>query len=148
MQNATPRTLFLESVRFIPAPQFEVFRFAEHGVPSPSEEAKDGEAKDDDEAESPNPSMVRLGTMEEISTGAVPDGSVTVGTHMTSLGPMAYLKEGDVEQYMFRLRGKLPPSQLKRTTALGRMEVRPPHGRGVAASASYRPACHAWPTRR
>jgi len=48
---------------------------------------------------------------------------VVVGTRMATLGPMANLKEGDVEQYMFRLRGKLPPSQLKRTTALGRMEV-------------------------
>lgn len=94
VQNATPRTLFLESVRFIPAPQFEVFGFAEHGVDANSR-----------------------------AVGVIPDGSVVTGLHMQSLGAMTYLKEGDVEQYMFRLRGKLPASQLKRTTALGRMEV-------------------------
>jgi len=155
VQNATPRTLFLESIRFIPAPQFEVFRFAEHGVIVNESDSKDTDAGA--EPESPNPSGVRLATLSDVSSatrlaGTIPDGSVVVGTRMATLGPMANLKEGDVEQecdhpersgidlffgvppaacacacvraqYMFRLRGKLPPSQLKRTTALGRMEV-------------------------
>jgi len=114
VQNATPRTLFLESVRFIPAPQFDVFCFAEHGVRMRSDGPEPSDGEEDASSSDQQPPR---------AVGVIADGSVTTGTHMTSLGPMAYLKEGDVEQFMFRLRGKLPSSQLKRTTALGRMEV-------------------------
>jgi len=101
VQNATPRTLFLESIRFIPAPQFEVFRFAEHGVIVNESDSKDTDAGA--EPESPNPSGVRLATLSDVSSatrlaGTIPDGSVVVGTRMATLGPMANLKEGDVEQ--------------------------------------------------
>ena len=38
-------------------------------------------------------------------------------------GHLAYLKAGDTQQYMFRLKGKVPPQQLKQVQTLGRMDV-------------------------
>lgn len=89
VQNATPRTLFLESVRFIPAPQFDVFCFAEHGVRMRSDGPEPSDGEEDASSSDQQPPR---------AVGVIADGSVTTGTHMTSLGPMAYLKEGDVEQ--------------------------------------------------
>ena len=45
---------------------------------------------------------------------------------LPSFGQMAYLKAGDTQQYMYRLRGKHPAAQLRSVSALGRMEVPPP----------------------
>ena len=44
---------------------------------------------------------------------------------LPSFGQMAYLKAGDTQQYMYRLRGKHPAAQLRSVSALGRMEVHP-----------------------
>jgi hypothetical protein len=38
-------------------------------------------------------------------------------------GHLAYLKAGDTQQYMFRLRGKLNAAQLQQAATLGRMDV-------------------------
>lgn len=38
-------------------------------------------------------------------------------------GHLAYLKAGDTQQYMFRLRGKLSAAQLRQAATLGRMDV-------------------------
>ena len=45
---------------------------------------------------------------------------------LPSFGQMAYLKAGDTQQYMYRLRGKHPAAQLRSVSALGRMEVPSP----------------------
>ena len=42
---------------------------------------------------------------------------------LPSFGQMAYLKAGDTQQYMYRLRGKQSAAQLRSVSALGRMEV-------------------------
>lgn len=121
MQNATPRLLFLESVRFLPSPQFDVLPFpqsSDHAaLPSKTSDAIDvSDAGDRGAAAAP-------GAPDAPTSAPLLDGEVTTAVGLPSLGHMAYLKEGDVQQFMFRLRGKLPAAQLKRTTALGRMEV-------------------------
>ena len=49
--------------------------------------------------------------------------SVTSGIGLPAFGHLAFLKAGDTQQYMFRLRGKVPPAQLRQVATLGRMDV-------------------------
>lgn len=115
VQNATARMLFLESVRFTPSPQFELVPFRRRAT---VEETAQGKSEIDEELES------REDGYETSSGEAL--------APRAKLGTMAYLKAGDVQQYMFRLRGKLPAAQLKRVSALGRMDVAWKSGMGEA----------------
>ena len=97
LQNATAKTLYLESVHFAPSPQFEcepLTHFEPKGLGPPR---LDG------------------------ATSAPDDGTTSA---LPAFGLMAYLKAGDTQQYMYRLRGLQPSAKLRQVSALGRMEAR------------------------
>jgi hypothetical protein len=169
LQNAMPRQIFLNSVEFRAAPQFDVTPLNEF-VPSlgaprldshPSEDnmplaaltaptAPDG--SDLPKATGAGPSAAAAAAAV-VSSAAAPgnpsaaaDGTAADGTAkpeamaaadklspqkmvperwvgLPQFGHMAFLKAGDTQQYMFRLRGKLPPEELRKVATLGRMEV-------------------------
>lgn len=106
IQNSTARVLFLQSVGFTPSADFEAVpltHFEANVISAPRL------------AGSP-------GTEGGVDAAALPPlNSSTVG--LPSFGQMAYLKAGDTQQYMYRLRGKQPAAQLRSVAALGRMEV-------------------------
>jgi hypothetical protein len=148
LQNAMPRQLFLHSVEFKPAPQFEV-ESLNHFPPSLSAPALGGTAL---------PPLPPAGTGAGQADGAtaaaataagggagasdavdIADGAATLacasassasassavssGAGLPAFGHLAFLKAGDTQQYMFRLRGKVSPAQLRQVGTLGRMDV-------------------------
>uniref|UniRef100_A0A7S0NNI5 Trafficking protein particle complex subunit 13 n=1 Tax=Calcidiscus leptoporus TaxID=127549 RepID=A0A7S0NNI5_9EUKA len=103
LQNATSRPLFLESVSFIPSAQFDV-------EPLTNFDAAVIEA-------------APLECSESAAMGSNTDASSLPPVGLPAFGHMAYLKAGDTQQHMYRLRGKQPPWHLRTVAALGRMEV-------------------------
>ena len=110
IQNSTGRVLFLQSVDFTPSAHFEA-------VPLTQFEAKAQTAP-------------RLAGTAAAGGGggdaAVAAAAATLqstGVGLPAFGQLAYLKAGDTQQYMYRLRGKQPAAQLRAVSALGRMEV-------------------------
>ena len=103
LQNAMPRQIFLQSVDFRPAPQFDA---------------------EDLNTFAPSLSAAPLGTtIESPEASSSTDYPVSSDVGLPSFGSLAYLKAGDTQQYMFRLRGKVPPNQLRQVSTLGRMDV-------------------------
>jgi len=120
LQNAMPRQLFLQSVDFKPAPQFEVTSLNAFppALAAPPLAPTQGSAPSADAT----PASATAATTAE----AAPAGAAAMMTNaigLPSFGSLAHLKGGDTQQYMFRLRGKVPPAQLRQVTTLGRMEV-------------------------
>ena len=105
------RVLFLQSVGFAAAnPQLEVESLNDFGGGG-VQLAAPGAAADADGA----------------AGSAAAAGDVPASAHTTvglpPFGQMAYLRPGDMQQYMFRLTWRGPPAALKSVGALGRMEV-------------------------
>uniref|UniRef100_A0A7S0I231 Trafficking protein particle complex subunit 13 n=1 Tax=Phaeocystis antarctica TaxID=33657 RepID=A0A7S0I231_9EUKA len=106
IQNSTARVLFLQSVGFTPSADFEAVpltHFESKAMSAPRLAGSPGTEGGGDAAALP------------------PLKSTAVG--LPSFGQMAYLKAGDTQQYMYRLRGKQSAAQLRSVSALGRMEV-------------------------
>jgi hypothetical protein len=113
LQNAMPRHLFLHSVEFKPAPQFEVESlnvFPPNAFP-PSLAAQPLTRAQPEAAPGTAPGAGGSGS------GAASVVASAVG--LPAFGHLAYLKSGDTQQYMFRLRGKVPPAQLRQINTLG-----------------------------
>lgn len=128
LQNAMPRHLFLHSVEFKPAPQFEVESlnvFPPYVFP-PALAAQPLTRAQPEVAPGTAPGAGGSGS------GAASVVASAVG--LPAFGHLAYLKSGDTQQYMFRLRGTVPPAQLRQINALGGFVVelaasRVSHGR-------------------
>ena len=111
LQNAMPRQLFLKSIDFRPAPQFEVvslnsFPPAFAAPPLGGEGGGGGKGGGSGEG-----------------AGGEGGGGVCGAVGLPTFGHLAYLKAGDTQQYMFRLKGKVPAAQLRQVSTLGRMDV-------------------------
>jgi len=108
LQNTMPRPIFLESVNFKPAAQFDVVSLNEFppalAAPPLGMPASSSTATPSADAAASQPSPIGV-----------------VG--LPAFGNLAYLKGGDTQQYMFRLKGKVPPAQLRQVSTLGRMDV-------------------------
>ena len=108
LQNAMPRQIFLSSVDFRPSPQFDATSLNDFP---------------------PSLSAPPLAAAAAPPASAPPTSSPTASLGVSSVvglppfGHLAYLKAGDTQQYMFRLRGKVPPAQLRQVGTLGRMDV-------------------------
>ncbi len=130
LQNAMPRQLFLQSVDFKPAPQFEVESLNVFppalaapplsGTPAGTASAVNAGSSGSGADGADGADGARDGVAEAPGAGAV---GVTAEVGLPAFGHLAYLKSGDTQQYMFRLRGKVPPAQLRQLNTLGRMEV-------------------------
>ena len=106
IQNATKRTLFLEQVDFLPTAHFE------------SEPLSVCESGGGVGAGSGG------GAGRPLNGTWAPGGERAGRVGLPSIGEMAYLKPGDVQQHMFRLRGKRSVTEMRQVSALGRMQVR------------------------
>uniref|UniRef100_A0A7S4B2C3 Trafficking protein particle complex subunit 13 n=2 Tax=Chrysotila carterae TaxID=13221 RepID=A0A7S4B2C3_CHRCT len=106
LQNATQRPLFLESVAFLPTEHFEAEPLTDFDAaavePAPIGRGPDARAR-------------------SVEAAAKAARCPPVG--LPNFGHMAYLKPGDTQQHMYRLKGKQSPAQLRLVGALGRMEV-------------------------
>ena len=106
LQNAMPRQIFLESVDFRPAKEFDVESL--NTFP-------------------PSLAAPRLGGEPAAAASDAGDaamGRPEMSVGLPAFGSLAYLKAGDTQQYVFRLRGKVPPSELSKASVLGRMDIR------------------------
>ena len=105
LQNVTTHPLYLESIGFIPSPQFEVQNFAVF-------DASRFELSDKSKAGGADASKSGDGGPNFRTAGLPPYGS------------MAYLKSGSTQQHMFRLRDKYFSTSQKSAVILGRVELR------------------------
>ena len=153
IQNSTARVLFLQSVGFTPSSHFEavpgltVSPLAARAAPrvpcspsqpfthpcTPAHPAHPAPVHSlrqvpltHFEAHAQSTTAPRLAGSPGAEGGgdaAAPALLQSSGVGLPSFGQMAYLKAGDTQQYMYRLRGKQPAAQLRAVSALGRMEV-------------------------
>lgn len=136
LQNAMPRQIFLASVDFKPAPQFEVTSL-NHFPPSlsapplggapqpplpPNGAGLGGGGAGGDSGAGAAVDVSDASSSTAAKSGSAPEvGGMAVG--LPPFGQLAFLKGGDTQQYMFRLRGKVAPAQLRQVGTLGRMDV-------------------------
>ena len=114
LQNTMPRQIFLSSVDFHPASQFEATPMNDFNP------ALSGKALLASSAIFPAalPAAHAAAASEAAATASSAAG-------LPLLGNLAYLKAGDTQQYMFRLKGKkkLLLAQLRQVGTLGRMDL-------------------------
>ena len=117
LQNAMPRQIFLDSVDFRPAKEFDVESL--NAFP-PSLVAPRLGAQPDGAVAS---ASAASGAAAASAPATAAPGTAEMNVGLPPFGSLAYLKAGDTQQYMFRLRGKVPPSVLRQVSTLGRMDV-------------------------
>ena len=117
IQNSTARVLFLQSVEFTPSAHFDVLPLTQFEAKAQSAPRLAGAPG----AEGGGGGAAGGSGGGGGGGGAEPLRSSGVG--LPAFGQMAYLRAGDTQQYMYRLRGKQPAAQLRAVSALGRMEV-------------------------
>ena len=140
LQNSMPRQIFLQSVDFRPAPQFDVeplntfppsLSAPELGGPPLPPLPPPGSGGLRTWVESVQATQGSAAAAASTSADgaegapAAAPGSLA-GVKPVGLpahGQLAHLKAGDTQQYMFRLRGKIPAAQLRQVATLGRMDV-------------------------
>jgi hypothetical protein len=123
LQNATSRTLFLESAAFTPTPGFEVTPLTSFGAaaieapPIVMAGAGPGTVVNGDQQNG------RRRTDEgRVAPPAEPLRSGSVG--LPAFGALAYLRPGDTQQHMYRLQPRPATAAGARApSALGRMDV-------------------------
>jgi hypothetical protein len=124
LQNSMPRQLFLKSVDFKPAQQFEVTSLNNFSpslsVPPLIQHTVDAQEQGTGTSTG---TAARAGAGAGAGRDAPSDASTVSDVGLPPFGHLAHIKSGDTQQYMFRLRGKVPPAQLRQVATLGRMDV-------------------------
>lgn len=125
LQNATSRVLFLESVAFTPTPSFEVTPLTSFGAaaieapPIVLGGGGDGRGCQIANGEERRP---QTDDGRVVAPQVEPARSGSVG--LPAFGALAYLRPGDTQQHMYRLRQHAAAAVGARApSALGRMDV-------------------------